>query len=182
MQRLSKAKKAFLEENDQKKLQAEGNVCLLTEAALRKHDIETGATQLRQFACPKCNHPWWKHVSRIKPVSTCNSCRIRYDALDRDKEFGIGRFICITCEHTFYAWCDATTLRVCYKCNELTGPPFISPRFKPYRSLGVFNSRPPHEPRGILHASTPHDSTGSTITSSCITSDLGSSFWNRLLW
>lgn len=181
--RLSRAKKAFLSEGDQKKLQHEGRICLLTADALRRHDILTGATELRQFACLRCNHPWWKHVSRTKPVSTCNRCHVRYDALDRDKEFGIGRYICESCEHTFYVWCEATSMQECYGCNSLTGPPFISPRFKPVRNFRNFTAvtagpRPP--PRIILYASTPHLSTGSTISSSAITEDLGSDIYVSL--
>lgn len=172
--RLSRAKKAFLSEGDQKTLQHERRSCLLTEGALHRHNILTGATELRQFACLRCNHPWWKHVSRTKPVSTCNSCHVRYDALDRDKEFGIGRYICESCEHTFYAWCEATRMQECYGCNSLTGPPFISPRFKPLRNFAVVMPGPRPPPRIILYASTPHLSTGSTISSSAITEDLGS--------
>ena len=151
-------------------------MCLLTENALRKHDILTGATELRQFACRECNRPWWKYVPRTKPVSTCHTCHVRYNALDREKEFGIGRFICLPCDNTFYARCDATEMHLCFKCRMLKGPPYINPRFKP-----VFNSdkfyrtntyKPPILRREIMHASTPHDSTGSTI-SSFLTVDLG---------
>lgn len=167
--------------NDQKKLQGEpgnkqeGKACLLTEEALRKHDLLTGATELRQFACPTCNHPWWTHVPRTKPISTCNSCHVCYDALDRDEEFGIGRFICIPCDHTFYARCEATEMQECFKCSKLTGPPYINPRFKPLpRSSVVKKDSPPPRIHTILNASTPHESTGSTIAFSNITEDLGS--------
>ena len=133
-----------------------------------------GATELRQFACRKCNHPWWANVPRTKPVSTCRTCHVRYNALDREKEFGIGRFICLPCDHTFYGRCDATEMHICYKCQKLTGPPYISPRFKPLSKSKRFFSTDPH-PRihEIIHASTPHDSTGSTIAT-FLTEDLGS--------
>ena len=174
-ERLSRAKKSFLDEDDQKKLQHEGKVvCLLTAAALRKHDLLTGATELRQFACPTCNHPWWTHVPRTKPISTCHYCEVCFDALDREKEFGIGRFICLPCDHTFYARCEATEMQDCFKCGKLTGPPYINPRFKPMRlaTLKCDSLRPRiHQ---IINASTPHESTGSTVALSCITEDLGS--------
>ena len=170
---ISRAEKAFLREDEQKKLQKEGPNCLLTIEALRRHDILTGATELRQFACPKCNHPWWKHVPRTKPVSTCHKCHIRYDALDREKEFGIGRYICEPCGHTFYARCEATEMHECYKCNHLVGPPYINPRFKPIRRRYTKSDSPPPRIHDIINASTPHESTGSTIASSFITVDLG---------
>lgn len=180
IERLSRANKSFLSEGDQKKLQQEGTFCLLTVEALHRHDMLTGATELRQFACLDCNHPWWKHVLRTKPVASCYSCHIRYDALAREKEFGIGRYICHVCEHTFFVWCEATQLQVCYECNTVAGPPFISPRFKSVRSAAVRTGRKQPPPRTILHASTPHVSSGSTNASSVITEDLGSDIFVTL--
>lgn len=166
----------FLEEDDHRTLHGEGNLCLLTENSLRKHDILTGATELRQFACGECNRPWWKYVPRTKPVSTCHTCHVRYDALDREKEFGIGRFICLPCDNTFYARCDATEMHLCFKCQMLKGPPYINPRFKPvFNSDKLYRTNTYKDPifrREIMHASTPHDSTGSTV-SSFLTVDLG---------
>lgn len=173
----------FLAEDDHKKLQKEENhkklqkeetsSCLLTEEALRKHNILTGASELRQFACRPCNHPWWTYVPRTKPVSSCNSCKVRYNALDREKEFGIGRYICLPCDRIFYARCEATEEHICFGCKKLTGPPYINPRFKsyffPYKKQ---SSDPPPPILKIINASTPHESTGSTVES-FLSIDLG---------
>lgn len=174
-----RADKQFLKEKEHKKLLNGQNPFLLTEEALHKHDILTGALELRQFACEPCNHQWWKSVFCTKRVSTCPKCHIRYDALGPEKEFGIGRFICLPCDHIFYAWCEATGSEVCFKCHDPTGPPYINPRFKPtfqHRlglgpglGLGIRRNR---TYRKIINASTVHDSTGSTV-STCLTQDLG---------
>lgn len=153
----------------------ENNITLLTEEALRKHDILTGATQLRQFACGPCNHPWWKFVPRTKPVSDCRKCTLRYDALERSKEFGIGRYICLDCDHTFYARCEAMEKHICFKCNKLVGPPFISPRFKPVvRRVprSPFSKEYARHVLQVINPSTPHESTGSTVAT-FLTQDLG---------
>ena len=168
----------FLDEDAHKKLQhavsQRGSAtCLLTEAMLRKFDIMTGAIVLRQFACANCNHPWWANVPRTKPVSTCKICHVRYDALERDKEFGIGRFMCLDCDHAFYARCEATEFHVCYRCHKLAGPPYINPRFKGRKGYTYEKGvGAPPETFKILNASTPHESTGSTIES-FVTEDLG---------
>lgn len=164
-------------EDDQRRLQREakkqkGKTYLLTKEALLKHDLLTGATELRQFACPTytCSHSWWTHVPRTKPISTCRYCQVCYNALDRDKEFGIGRFTC-ACYHTFYARCEATEMKECFKCKKQTGPPYINPRFKPRRGYSSVKSDSFSPP---LNASTPYESTGSTIAPSFITENLGS--------
>lgn len=159
----------------------ENNPTLLTEAALRKHDILIGSSELRQFACGPCNRPWWTFVPRTKPVSHCQNCYVRYDALERNKEFGIGRYICVPCEHTFYARCEATEKHICFKCQKLVGPPFISPRLKPVIKWRPPESRFPYRRSTfvfphvlqVINFSKPHDSTGSTVAT-FLTQDLGS--------
>ena len=89
----------------------EGERCVpLTEDALRRHDLKTSC-ELRQFACGPCDNPWWRTVSICKLVSKCKQCGVQYDALERDREFGIGRFTC-HCGNTFYAKCEATDILV----------------------------------------------------------------------
>lgn len=90
-------------EQVQDKLLGEGNQVLLTEEALRKLDIATGVLQLREFACEGCDHVWWRTVPCTKPVAKCNSCTNKYDALPREKEFGIGRYRCRVCKHSFFS-------------------------------------------------------------------------------
>lgn len=66
-------------------------------------------------------------------------------------------------------------MQTCFKCGKLTGPPYINPRFKPYRQAALVKSDY-SLPRlhKIINASAPHESTGSTVALSCITEDLGS--------
>ena len=136
--------KKKLSESEQKCLQSEGNRVLLTEAALRKHDIKhmTGPCELRQFACGPCDHPWWRIVPVSKMVSRCRECHIRYDALDREKEFGIGRFQCTkpACKRVFFAKCQATDVLSCRKCKTHVRSPHIHPRWRKHQH--VPRSRP----------------------------------------
>lgn len=178
-ERPHRATLVFLKEDDHKKIQKEidkddKDQFLLTEEALRKFDILTGASELRQFACEPCKHPWWTYVPRTKPVSSCRICHVRYNALDRQKEFGLGRYICLPCDRTFYARCEATEMHTCLKCQKLTGPPYINPRFKPLPLMKITKLRnPPPRLHKIFNASTVHESTGSTVAS-FLTEDLGS--------
>ena len=168
----TRAEDTFLKENSHKILLSENNCTLLTEEALRKHDILTGASQLRQFACGQCNRIWWTFVPRTKPVSDCLKCKVRFDALERSKEFGIGRYICLPCENTFFARCEATDTHTCFKCRKIVRSPFISPRFKQRRKK-TFESYHEHWIFSVINASKPHDSTGSTVAT-FLTQDLGS--------
>ena len=139
--RLSQSALKVLPEEDQSKLLREGNPFLLTEAALRKHDISTGALELREFACENCDRYWWKTVPCTKPVSKCFKCKTKYDALPRDLEFGIGRYKCFGCNKIFFARCEATSERSCFNCDGTVRAPYIHPKFKPIR-----RNRPPIDP------------------------------------
>lgn len=130
-----------LPEQDQEKLLREGKPFLLTEEALRKHDISTGVLQLREFACASCDRVWWKTTPCTKPVSKCFICKTKYDALPREKEFGIGRYRCLECNNSFFARCEATTIRPCFNCDFVVRAPYIHPKFKP-----VKRNRPPVDP------------------------------------
>ena len=141
---------------------------------MRKFDILTGASELRQFACGPCNRPWWTYVPRTKPVSSCRICYVRYNALPRHEEFGLGRYICIPCDNTFFARCEATEKHICFGCQKLTGPPYINPRFKPL--LFTVPGTPPPRVHKVLNESTVHDSTGSTIAT-FLTEDLGQNIY-----
>ena len=162
---LSQQALTVMSEKDQGKLLAEGNRFLLTEGALRKFDILTGALQLREFACEPCDRFWWKTVPRTKPVSKCPKCQIKYDALPREKEFGIGRYKCTVCKNWFYARCEATTLKPCFNCHSLVGAPYIHPKFirrRPHHLFTVTQLTFESAQKKVINASTVHDSTGST--------------------
>ena len=128
-----------LSETDQNHLQGENKSCLLTEEALRKHDIKhmTGPCELRQFGCGPCDHSWWRIVPVSKMVSRCRECQIRYDSLPRKKEFGVGRLQCTkpTCKRVFFAKCQATDILRCRKCKTLVKNPHIHPRWRKPRYL-----------------------------------------------
>lgn len=67
-----------------------------------------------------------------KMVSRCRECHIRYDALDRKKEFGIGRFQCTkpTCKRVFFAKCQANDVLRCRKCKSPVESPHIHPKWR----------------------------------------------------
>lgn len=187
---LSQEALQVLSEKDQEKLLSEGTQYLLTPEALRKHDILTGVLELRQFACEKCDHVWWRTVSRIKAVAKCNHCHVKYDALPRDKEFGIGRYRCTNCNHSFFSRCEATSERPCFNCDNTVRTPYIHPKFKPTHRTRqpVDPTTVPYIPPGsvagvstgaratpyahaarmyrkkVVNASQVHDSTGSTAS------------------
>ena len=137
----SQAALQVMPDKDQEKLLREGNPFLLTEAALRKLDISMGVLQLRQFACEACDRVWWKTVPCTKPVSKCFQCKTKYDALPREKEFGIGRYRCLECNNSFFSRCEATSERPCFNCDFTVRAPYIHPKFKPIR-----RRRPPVDP------------------------------------
>ena len=144
---------------------------LLTREALRKHDIATGTCELREFACAPCDNVWWRVVSTYKLVSRCKECKIRYDALPRELEFGIGLFTC-GCGNDFKSKCTAQTTCPCYNCSALVSKPFIHPKFN--RTPGKRTSHRKHYCdkchgmgrcptfKRVIYPSKPHDSTGST--------------------
>ena len=108
----------------------------LTINALEKHDLKhtSGPCQLRQFACGECHHSWWRIVLKSKPVSQCTRRRCgnkRYDALPREKEFGIGQFLCpnTECNHEFFGYCEAIDSLQCKKCWAFVKP-YIHPKWK----------------------------------------------------
>ena len=163
---LSQEAVEILSENDQEKLLHEGSPFLLTQEALRKFDLLTGALVLREFACRDCDYFWWKTVPRTKPVSTCPRCKVKYDALPREKEFGTGRYKCTNCDRFFFKRCEATSERPCFKCWSPVRAPYIHPKFIIRRPISE-QSDEEHYVR-VINASTVHDSTGST-TSTFIT-------------
>jgi hypothetical protein len=54
---------------------------VLTMEALQEHEAQTSPKEVRQFSCRVCLHDWWRVVPAGKPVSRCNRCNTRYDAL-----------------------------------------------------------------------------------------------------
>ncbi len=155
-----KARKA-MKPDDQQRLQRDTpKENLLTIENLEKHDRKhtTGPCELRQFGCPTCKKYWWRTVLKSKPVSRCRTGKCgstRYDALPRNKEFGIGRFVCPSegCGKVFYGYCEATERLKCWRCGALAKP-HIHPKWKKRgRKRGLNAGAKPFSPRSHYHFS-----------------------------
>ena len=148
---------------------------LLTKEALQEHERLTTPKELRQFACGQCENVWWRVVLSIKAVSRCNRCKVRYNALPREKEYGIGRFVCPydKCDNVFYGRCHADSKRRCHDCGTIVSKPYIHPNNKRnYNPQSRYKFHYCEECLGcgicillnrVVYASTRHVSTGSTI-------------------
>ena len=82
-----------------------------------RHEEAVEKVELRQFACEPCHRSWWKRVHVKKLVSQCKNCRTKYDALPRDKEYGVAEFVCPKCGHTFKGRGRVATTSPCYRCH-----------------------------------------------------------------
>ena len=130
----------------------------LTRKTLQEHDRQT-STEVRQFCCGPCHREWWRVVPSNKPVSRCKDCHIRYDAVPRDGEYGVGRFTCTNelCGKVFYRRCRAFHGEFCPQCRAVVSEPHIHPKYNNYIPT-LFNSS-----WALVPDSTPHISTGSTV-------------------
>ncbi|KAH3713456.1 shiftless antiviral inhibitor of ribosomal frameshifting protein homolog [Dreissena polymorpha] len=114
------------------------------------------SSEIRQFSCEPCSSAWWKKVSARKPVSKCTRCKKRKDALPREKEWGLAKFIC-PCGHEYHHFgaMDVRKLRnwngsrlfgksrsVCFQCMQnLVEPVEILPPRK-WRDVDTTESIP----------------------------------------
>ena len=146
---------------------------VLSVENLRLHDELMGEVGLRQFGCERCYRSWWKRVRVLKPVSHCKICRTKYDALPRDKEYGVAEFVCPECGHTFRGRGRVTTTSPCYRCHTECEVSRIVPGQSGIRRQTHLrhscsdchgNGRCPNF-RPVIHFSEIHDSTGSTASS-----------------
>lgn len=55
-------------------------------------------------------------------------CKVKYDPIPFNKEFGIAEFRCQICTHEFYHWCPKDGFSVCKKCNNTCYPVKILPK------------------------------------------------------
>lgn len=137
----------------------------LTQEALQQHG-ELTSTEVRQFHCQDCDMSWWRVVLASKPVSRCINCRMRYNALPRLWEFGIGRFTCTQagCGHVFYSECYGADAEPCPKCDTQFQRPYIHPRHKHIKPPPSDFKPPPSDFYivGALVSSERHSQTGST--------------------
>ena len=150
----------------------------LTLENLRELDKEYDKHEVRQFACERCQKSWWEEVPARKPVSKCRRCRTKYDALPREKEFGIGHHVC-ECGKTFRGFTQHGVTSPCYRCKAdvlpqyfLTDREDIKKKTQRRHKCELCNGRedcPNKKP--LVNISKQHVSTGSTASSVC--SDTG---------
>jgi len=132
-------------------------------------------TVVRQFSCECCKRVWWKRVRVCKQVSSCTRCKIRYDPIAADKEFGFGQFNCLNCSKTFIGYIQMGHTSPCYGCKTQCFPSYILQKKESVRSdirTGNKHSCDSCHGRGrcqkfkqILAFSDVHISTGSTLAS-----------------
>ena len=146
---------------------------VLSVENLRLHDELMGDVELRQFGCEPCYRSWWKRVRVRKPVSQCRNCRTKYDALPRDKEYGVAEFVCPSCGHIFRGRGRVSTTSPCYKCRAectvsriIPGQTGIRRRTAQRHSCSECGGHG-HCPnfRRVFHFSEVHVSSGSTASS-----------------
>ncbi|XP_076102340.1 uncharacterized protein LOC143071723 isoform X1 [Mytilus galloprovincialis] len=85
--------------------------------------------ETRQFACEQCDHFWWRKVPMSKEVSSCNSCKQKYDPVPREFEWGWATYNC-DCGHEFSGAGQKCTSAPCYKCERSVHPTVIRPFWK----------------------------------------------------
>ena len=129
------------------------------------------AVERRQFACSSCDKSWWEDVLVQKPVSRCRRCRKKYDALARDKEFGVGEHKC-KCGHSFTGWTSYGVTSPCFKCGADVLPKILPNRGDIKKTTNRRHKCEACDGKGkcpnkkaVVNASPEHESTGSTISS-----------------
>ncbi|KAK3576414.1 hypothetical protein CHS0354_026751 [Potamilus streckersoni] len=86
--------------------------------------------QVRQFGCESCDKVWWRRVPIRKMVSRCKSCKKKFDAIPREDEWGLAKYICSKCSNEFTGYgAMGRTMSPCYSCNNLCTPAEILPPF-----------------------------------------------------
>ncbi|KAH9488590.1 hypothetical protein Btru_061702 [Bulinus truncatus] len=103
----------------------------------------------RQFACMTCNRSWWKKVPFRKEVSRCKVCLVRYDAIPKNREWGIGIFRCPNgnCGKEFRGWAImGMTQSRCYGCQT---PAPVSRILSPKKSERTWKTKDTHQCNGI---------------------------------
>ncbi|XP_072035135.1 shiftless antiviral inhibitor of ribosomal frameshifting protein homolog isoform X2 [Amphiura filiformis] len=100
-------------------------ITALTVENLRRHNQHL--VEQRQFACQPCQKVWWRKVFSYKEVSKCARCHVRYDAIQKDREYGWGRYVCPNCGHVFWGRAKAGVPAPCHQCSTMVLPAHIGP-------------------------------------------------------
>ncbi|XP_071941506.1 shiftless antiviral inhibitor of ribosomal frameshifting protein-like [Antedon mediterranea] len=171
-------------------------------ATLTLDNLKTHNKQLeehREFGCRPCDRVYWRHVFAYKPVSRCPNCKVRYNAIPKELEYGWCEYNCSKCGNQFTSRGQAGIPVACYTCKNTYNDP---DDFEVYPSrIGPKNlNRSSRTPRQYTHAciecnngsirpcpgfvkvivaSTPHVSTGSTC-STFLTQATDSTYFNML--
>uniref|UniRef100_UPI00398E4543 shiftless antiviral inhibitor of ribosomal frameshifting protein homolog isoform X1 n=1 Tax=Pristiophorus japonicus TaxID=55135 RepID=UPI00398E4543 len=149
----------------------------------------------RQFACLTCDRDWWREVPERKLISRCRRCKATFQAVPKDQEWGLAKYNCPHCDHSFKGFGQMGLPAPCYRCRSIVLPIRIIPRKRLLRRPGTgserrrehsccaedcYNRQEPHVPgthcvhprtraaRGlpkVLQPSLSHESTGSTVAS-----------------
>ncbi|XP_041033186.1 shiftless antiviral inhibitor of ribosomal frameshifting protein homolog isoform X2 [Carcharodon carcharias] len=102
----------------------------LTEKNLRMFDSARCSKipgSPRLFACPCCDRSWWREVPERKKVSRCRGCKIKYDAVPRDQEWGLAEYNCQYCNNFFRSFGQMGLPAPCYRCRNVVLPNIIIP-------------------------------------------------------
>ncbi|XP_061192777.1 shiftless antiviral inhibitor of ribosomal frameshifting protein homolog [Saccostrea echinata] len=84
---------------------------------------------IRQFACRPCDSVWWRRVPGRKTVSKCHRCRVRYDAIPKEHEWGLAQFECDQCGNVFIGFGQMNNnYSPCYACGNKVQPARILPK------------------------------------------------------
>ncbi|XP_048734006.1 shiftless antiviral inhibitor of ribosomal frameshifting protein-like [Ostrea edulis] len=158
---------------------------------------EIPGIETRQFACGPCDKVWWRRVPGRKLVSKCFRCRVRYEAVPKDKEWGIAEYVCDQCNNVFKGFGQMNnSCSPCYNCGNRVQPARIFPptmrstwhRGRHTHSCFAHNCfnraqgeilpgicvHPRSLPRKVVTPCNPHISSGSTVDTFLTQDDLAS--------
>ncbi|XP_070569875.1 shiftless antiviral inhibitor of ribosomal frameshifting protein homolog [Ptychodera flava] len=147
-------------------------ISALTVDNLRKHN--QALTEKREFGCEPCDNVYWRKVFQYKPVARCDKCGVRYDAIPKDQEYGLGTYECTSCNRKFSGRARADVPAMCYDCHVMVRPTNIGPRPRGQRRSRNIHScqachngaiRPCPMYKRVVVPSKVHQSTGSTVSS-----------------
>ncbi|XP_025077994.1 repressor of yield of DENV protein homolog [Pomacea canaliculata] len=108
--------------------------------------VEGVTHTIRLFACGGCDRFWWRKVPARKEVSKCRVCKVKYDPVPRQEEWGLAEFNC-NCGKIFRGtgWMNHTK-SPCYACG--------APDVQPTRILPPVRHRTHTQKQQLSHSCT----------------------------